>query len=731
MAVVIRLIMSVVFLAAGVAGGSAHRDLVTPASPALAFATASGPYKITFNRRAGAVLVHRGYAGLTIRELPGGRSLNLLADVSSIHRSGSRWMLKGSTRWAHFMVQIGIPHSTPGMIEITAVVKPIRSAPFTSNSRADVQLLHSASKDLTEYAAAPPIAGSSVYLGDRGIDSTILYLSDYTSLGQYFDRTHSGVTQPNFSYPGAGQKGALVGRIGPTFGYTPPPNSLASLPIGRSTTVTHSFLYLQPGLPPNETAEADTYLRMLDTIYRSLPKPSIPVSDWHSYAAAATQELAKPANLVTVGGHQYLKSYVSDSRAAPELITQAGVLVGLRAFEARYRVSIPLADTLDQDLATFYDPIYHTVTNNLPHDPHATGESWYAVDNLISLLQLAQHGDVAARQLLLNSVETLITLAHTNNYSFPQVFRYGSSQPSQASPEPDTAGGYAWLMLGLYDLTSNARYLSEAKTSIAHVSGLHFHLSYETHMTAYTAAAAERLYRMTGDPSYHGYALLALANLFHATRLWDCTYGLCRKGRGYHTYMGLNPLPWSDYTAMLEQYEAWLALRSYQKYATGEPSYLTDLVRAFVAYTPRVLQYTLPPNLPPGAATDVAGEYPFVPHNVLTWYIPLEDLRTGEVTSGIIGQEIYGAGGVFIFAADAVGKSAPFSGATTAAPYHPAHLCRDRPALLGTGSAVIHSGKRIGGGARVRCTTFPRAASSRPRAISSRSATGRGGRSGK
>jgi hypothetical protein len=253
--------------------------------------------------------------------------------------------------------------------------------------------------------------------------------------------------------------------------------------------------------------------------------------------------------------------------------------------------------------------------------------------------------------LLLQSVDAVIKLAHVNRYEFPQNFAYSDFNGSGSQVEPDVAGGYAWLMLGLHDLTGDARYLDESKISIAHVAGRGFDLSYETHMSAYTAAAAQRLYAMTRDAAYRGYAVLALANLFHAVRLWDCTYGVCKKGSGYHTYMGLNPLPWSDYVAMLEQYEAWLGLQSYLRYARKEPAYLTNLVKAFIKYSPRTLRYSLPPSLPRGAASSVAGEYPFVSRNNLHWYIPLEDLREGEVTSGAIGQELYGAGGPFMFAA--------------------------------------------------------------------------------
>ena len=92
-------------------------------------------------------------------------------------------------------------------------------------------------------------------------------------------------------------------------------------------------------------------------------------------------------------------------------------------------------------------------------------------------------------------------------------------------------------------------------------------------------------------------------------------------------------------------------MRDYLRYAQDAPSYVHALVQGFLINSPRTLQYSLPPLLPAGAATSAAGEYPFVPHNDLRWNIPLEDLREGEANSGVIGQEIYGAGGPFMFAA--------------------------------------------------------------------------------
>jgi hypothetical protein len=616
-----------------------------------------GAYTLAFTPNSGTIAVsHGGSAALQIKELGGNAKVNLLRSTKKITHSGTSWTLSGKAPWASFQLRLTASSPTSdgqpsgnALIGLTLKVTPSKDAP--ADPGPDVTLVHAPGAGLKEYAAAPPVAGNNLFLSNTKFASTILYFSNYTALGPYFDRTRSGVTQPNFPYPRAGTKGSLVGVSGTSFGYVPPSSSLGSLPHKTTTVVVSSYLYLEPAIPSVESDIATAYLRALDTVHAAVAPPSVPAANWPTLAAKSAADIAHPANWVSVNGHQYLRSYVSDTRSAPELLTQAGVLAGVRAYEARYNTSVPFDATLDTDLATYYDPVYGTVMNSLPHDPSARGESWYFVDNLISLLQLAQSGDASAKTLLLQSVDAVIKLAHVNGYEFPQNFAYSDLNGSGSQVEHDVAGGYAWLMLGLNQLTGDARYLDEAKASIAHVAGTGFDLSYETHMSAYAAAAAQRLFTMTGDSTYHAYAVLALANLFHAVRLWDCTYGTCKKGSGYHTYMGLNPLPWSDYVAMLEQYEAWLGLQSYLRYAQNEPAYLTNLVKAFIRDSPRTLQYSLPPLLPSGAASAAAGEYSFVPHNNLSWHIPLEDLREGEAASGAIGQELYGAGGPFMFAA--------------------------------------------------------------------------------
>jgi hypothetical protein len=635
------------------AGGLSANRSAGSAHAATTFSAKTGAYTVTFKAAGGAILVTpKGKkAHLAIRELGTDRKSDLLYSVSSVRHADATYTMSGTASWTSFSFALTLTPSRPGLLHLTLSLAPKRSAPVAQRSLPDVQLVGAPAASIKLYDPAPPIAGSSLFISNQPLGSSVLYLANLTTLGTFFDRSQTGAAQPNFEYPRAGGKGGLVGLNGSYFGYPPPLSSLDNLPRGKSTRVIDSYLFLAPSVPGTEAAIADTYLEGLGTVYSALPTPVIPRADWHALAAKGASDLSDPSNLVTLDGRRYLVSYVSDTRKSPELITQATVLAGVKAYEAKYHETLPLDALLEQNLPSFYDATFHTVKNGLGHDPAATEESWYYITNLISLLQAAQQGSTVSRQLLLDSINGAISLAHANRYEFPQNFRYSDWNGQNTGLQPDVAGGYAWLMLGVYDLTKDTRYLDEAKASIAHVAGKGFGLAYETHMLGYSAAAAQRLYTMTKDPAYHGDALLALANLFHVTRLWDCTYGNCRKGAGYHTYFGLNPLPWSDYIAPLEQYEAWLGLRDYLTYAQDEPAYVKALVQAFVTETPLTMQYTLPPRLPSGVATTSPGEYSFVSKNNLAWNIPLEDLRVGEQTSGIIGQELYGAGGMFMLAA--------------------------------------------------------------------------------
>ena len=656
-------------VATGAAGAPAN---TTPGAVAaggarptsLALHLQSGTFNVRLDRSAGRLIVtHKGASGaLAISEIPGGNATNLLKHVASVRtsRSSRSAVLRGRAPWARFVIAV----SFQARVLHWRVTVTASSDPGLAPIQPDVQAVHAAGRkpyhaSLSENAMSTPVAGSSIFLGYRDFKASLLYFSNFTALGTYFDGTQSDPTQGNFAYPNASLE-SLVGISGATFGYTEPAGSLQNLPLHRPTTIVDSYLVLSRYAPYGAQAAAE-YLQATASVLQHM---TVPVEKHPAWKASAMQEigdLAQPSNWVSLGRHRYLRSYVSDQRAAPELIAQLSVLLGLREFVRRNphppAAALSMIRRLDGDLPSFYDPIYGTAINSLatPHNPAAQDESWYYVGNLISLMQLAKLGDSAARSLLLKSTDTAMRIAHKGSYVFPMDIHYQNlvlSGPAQR----DVAGGYAFLMLGLHDLTHRSLYVGEAKAAVKRLLGVGFLLSYELHMTAYGAAAAAALFRSTHQTVYRQAARVALANFFHSVRLWDCTYGTCAHGR-YHTYMGVNPLPWADYIAMREQYDSWLGIRSFIAATSAgkhRPALLisgTDLARRFERGTLATMQYALPPNLPRTAESATPVEYSFVTRNRLDWMIPLEDLRDGTRISGQIGQEIYGAGGPLIFAA--------------------------------------------------------------------------------
>ena len=621
----------------------------------------NGAYQLLFSRKAGALIIRKNGVGnaLAVSEIAGSRSTNALAHVSRIDVAPlDNWaILTGRLSWCRFTIAVTFRN---GIVHVRLSLKASADPPLGPVAP-DVTTIRASSlkaykEPLVTIAQATPVAGSSVYVADKGMHTSALYFENFSALGPYFDATQSDPTQGSFSYPNASTE-SPVGVSGWQFGYELPGAGLISLPLHQTFTVIDSYIALG-SIPVGQSQAAQQYLAETDAIVGLVGRPTEPTPAWKSIAVREIGDLANGQNWDSAAGHQYLKSYVSDQRVSPELIAQLSVLLGLREFTAHVSGQHPAATkmiaTLDGGLPGFYNSFCGTVTNSLAvGSPSDTEESWYDVTNLISLLHLAQLGDGVARHELLASTPTIIKVARKVHYLFPMQIECPSLLTS-GPPQKDVAGGYSYLMLGLYKMTHRSEYLKEAQASITKLLGYGFFLSYEVHMTAYGAAAAEMLWQMSKHTIYRRVATVALANFFNSVRLWDCNYGYCAHSR-YHTYMGVNPLPWSDYIAMREQYESWLAMSAFLSAAGAHgsktPKSELDLARRFVEATPLTMAYSLPTMLPKGAAAATPGAYPFVPRNKLGWDIPLEDLREGLATSGTIGQEIYGAGGPLIFAA--------------------------------------------------------------------------------
>jgi len=513
---------------------------------------------------------------------------------------------------------------------------------------------------------APFAAGLASGYDPLALQGTLLYFQDFTSLNDYFTLQRTAPRE-------------CVRCTSTGFGFERPGGNrpLRSEP----TILTNGWLFLAPGKPASESAMAEGFISALADIYALIPKPAIGETDWKEITGGLLADLDDERCLSTVHGQRFLRSYVGVPRLDnAEAITQLDVLVALRRFEEVHGEVSALDDHLADNLWQFYNTRLNTMVNDAPNEGVYEGDSWYALHIHLGLARLARMGDGSARTLLFLSLPKLMRFARSVNYDFPVFFRY-TDDSAISGHEYDVAGAYVYLMLDAWQLSGSEEYLQEAKLAAEHIAGHGFEYIYEAHMTAATCAALARLFRITSESRYLELSYMPFANLIAISWLWECDYGYAAE---YSTFFGLSPMAGAAVITPMEQHQSWSYLREYRQLAaSGLPAGLLQLLDGFIAYTPAVMKYTLPPFLP--AAALVTGPTIYDSWNVPGFHIPLEDLREGWQKSGSLGQQIYGAGASLIFAAEL----------TTGIRAEEEELSQPRPALLENYPNPFNAGTRI------------------------------------
>ena len=621
----------------------------------------SGEYTLRFAGTAthNALLVQRENTGGALALRPLGAELNLLPALSEVTSEVGDDVLavtlSGDTGWAEVTLQLEVYPYQPGLLRtrLTATLHdPPPDNPALEWTFVDPASGEETSAGLTIYADPAPMCAPVLYGYAAVLDSTLFYAVDRTALNPFMQAAHYTPS-------------ATPGRRGRSFGHTIDAANLRALPAGEPFVLYDGYLYLAPGEADDEAEMFARYLRNLGDVYDLLHKPvNGTLPDWRALAEKTIADLADERAWVELGGKRYLRAYVGDTRQSAELISQLDVLEGIVRYEARYDDVTALDDDLWAALPDFYDQDYGMLVNSGPValGRQTRGDTWYELGHAVKMAELGLMGYEQAAQLALDSAAAWMDFAHAVDYELPQFYNFDTWRGT--GREPDCAGGYAYYMLLLHDLTGDALYLDEARAAIEHLAGHGFRLAYETHVTAQAAAACARLADLTGETEYLQLSFAPLANLLHLTWLWECDYGsagLTTSGSatGYRTFFGLSPMARSAVITPKEQYEAWLYLREYLTLAHGLDPAIEGLVAGFLEHTLTTLPYTLPPLLPAGVATDSPTTYPTVAENALELYIPLEDLRDGWSVAGVIGQEVYGAGLAPTLAAVAYQKVAP------------------------------------------------------------------------
>lgn len=378
----------------------------------------------------------------------------------------------------------------------------------------------------------PLAAQGNVEAAQRGVNSglvyfrldepafgSVLYVQDLTVLNSYFRATG---TVPS----------GVVGGTWPELGYLPPVRKADSaeadpLPAGEEITLSNAILVFRDWAGDNEREMARQFLQMLGTAYKALKLPEPTYRDWLWRADRSLADLeSAPEATVRHYGHRYVMPYVKGE--VPDIMVQMSVISSLYDYGKWTGELLPLEAELKKGLGKFYDPKVKTLRRFLPNvgeekDPDAV-DSWYLYHPMINLGRLAIDGDSQARDLLLKSVDYGIRAARHFKYKWPIMYRIQDfkvitkARQDGRFGQTDVNGIYAYLMMQLYQLTSDELYLDEAKAAIDAAKALRFDLVYQTNLTVWGAVACLRLWRITGESAYLAQSYVYLAGFFSQLR---------------------------------------------------------------------------------------------------------------------------------------------------------------------------------------------------------------------
>ncbi|MDA6071115.1 hypothetical protein NJT12_15980 [Flavobacterium sp. AC] len=473
---------------------------------------------------------------------------------------------------------------------------------------------------------------------------SVFYFQNLGSLSPYCEATETSLED-------------TVGGAWPEIGFKLPVTNQKALPADKAYIISDAYVIFSDQIIDNEIQETQEFLTHLAHVYMALPHPEVFYHNWPDITQSCLRDLQQSKGCWTqTKGKSYLNAYLCDYDTPGEVMVQLAVLMPLNELKDWYGKTDPIYNELLDGIEGFYDPKVKTVNRWLPELAHQLDkseeqkqemvmDSWYLHHPLMNLARLALNGDKKAEELVLKSVDFAIKVAHHFDYQWPVFYKMDTLEVIKKETEPgkggekDVPGSYAHLMLLIYRLTNNKRYLREAEKSVKKLAGCGFDILYQANNTAFSAGALLELYKLTGKQEYLDLSYACLACLFKNMQIWDCQYGF---GKNYPNYFSVFPLNNAPYTAAYEEMEVYAGLSEYllQSETVDLPSSLKILIPEFLKYAISRFPFYYPPKLPEEMISDEVktGEI-----GKELW-IPLEDLYNGWEKSGQVGQEVYGAG---------------------------------------------------------------------------------------
>lgn len=517
----------------------------------------------------------------------------------------------------------------------------------------------------------PLLARGRVEAAQRGLNSgliyfhldepafgTVLYFQNLTALSDYFLATD---TRPD----------GAVGGEWPELGYlppTPPQNKTSpatSLPAWKTVTMSDAILVFHDAATCDKSESALRFLQMLGAAYCLIDRPATNYRDWVTRAEQTVHDLrTAPEATIRHYGHTYIRPYTA--AGYPDSMVQMSVIAAIHDYAAWTETPIPFAAELSAGLAEFHDTGLGTMRRYLPNvgkdKDHEAVDSWYLYHPLLNLGRLALDGDARAKELFLGSLDFAIRAARHFGYAWPIQFKVTDfrvivqARNDDGLGQTDVGGIYACVMLQAYELTANDRFLDEAQAAITAARDMRFEFNYRANLTAWGASACMRLWRITNDAYYLRQSYVYLANFFHNCAIWESKIGFASH---YSNFLGVTCLHDGPYMALYECLDSFVAFEQYLKESGADLDPAARmLISEYCKYALYRAWFYYPDALPAAVLATKSRNGHIDPK----LSFPLEDLYHDGQPAGQIGQEIYGAGAAFVFAARAFHRveGAPF-----------------------------------------------------------------------
>lgn len=578
-------------------------------------------------------------------------ALNSFFEINDITESEKKTTIKLQTEIGKYEIEIDFPESESHLLHYKTTFKayspilipfwPRDILPLTQNGNIE----NTAGKiHVKQVGTRSGLLFASIKKPKK---CTIFYFQNLTSLSDYCEATKTSV-------------GETVNGTWPEIGFRLPVTVEEPLPAGKDFIISDAYVLLGDETKDDPSKLCMDYLESLALIYKIVPRPETEYHDWLEIAQKTITDLEYNKGCWTqTNGIPYLNAYLCDYETPAESMVQLAVLTPLKEYEKWKSETYRLSEDLRTGLMNFYDPKIKTITRWLPalHDKldhseeqkkDTTMDSWYLHHPLINLARLAIAGDKNAEKLVLDSVDFVIKAAHNFNYKWPVFYNIETfeiikeeTQPGEGG-EKDVPGAYAHLMLLVYHLTKEKRYLNEAEKAAKQLSQCGFDIFYQANNTGFSANALLELYKITKKKVYLETSYMCLSGLFKNVQLWDCQYGF---GKNYNNFFSIFPLNDAPYTAAYEEMEVYTTLYEYMIQAKD-----VDILPGLRILLPEFVKYAInriPHYYPVALPKDMISEEVKTGEIQTDLYAPLEDLYTGWEKSGQVGQEVYGVGAAF------------------------------------------------------------------------------------